>query len=363
MKTLFAVLTLLAGALFSITGIPPVHAADPVILTLNLGMPPVHQRWVKAIKPWCDEIEKRSQGRLKVEPYFADALGKRSEALNSVRTGIADLAEAPFSTNPGQFPFHSQIFSAGRPSMSLENSQALMQELYVKFPQLLNKELKGARLLFTHSYPVGDCVMTKKNPVRTLAELKGQKIAFQGGGLRFEVMKSLGASVVGMSMADLYQALQSGIVDGIVMDFDPLISRRYGEEIKHVTLLNITGTGFYMVMNPDTYASLPPDLQKVMDDVSGDFANQLLEKFWAENVYGSLDRWIKEMGGTVYMLSDADYAEADKLSAPAIDAWFKEIGKTGLPAEELKQGFQALEIKYFKPWKTSESARFVKQQS
>lgn len=357
MKKMFAVLAFLV---LSAMGIQQVQAADPIILTLNLGMPPVHQRWVKAIKPWCDEIEKRSEGRLKVEPYFADALGKRSEALNSVRTGIADLAEAPFSTNPGQFPFHSQIFSAGRPSMSLENSQELMQELYAKFPQLLNQELKGARLLFTHSYPVGDCVMTKKTPIRSLAELKGQKIAFQGGGLRFEVMKSLGASVVGMSMADLYQGLQSGIVDGIVMDFDPLISRRYGEEIKHVTLLNITGTGFYMAMNPKTYAALPPDLQKIMDDVSGDFANQLLEKFWSENVYGSLEKWVKEMGGTVYMLSDADYAEADKLTTPPIDAWFVEIAKTGLPAEELKKSFQELELKYFKKWKDSQSAKFVK---
>lgn len=360
MKTMFAALALLAGACLSVVGIQPAYAADPIVLTLNLGMPPVHQRWVKAIKPWCDEIEKRSQGRLKVEPYFADALGKRSEALNSVRTGIADLAEAPFSTNPGQFPFHSQIFSAGRPGLSLENSQALMQELYARFPQLLNTELKGARLLFTHSYPVGDCVMTKKAPVRTLAELKGKKIAFQGGGLRFDVMKALGASVVGMSMADLYQALQSGIVDGIVMDFDPLISRRYGEEIKHVTLLNITGTGFYMAMNPQTYDALPPDLQKIMDDVSGEFANQLLETFWAENVYGSLEKWIKEMGGTVYMLSDADYAEADKLTAPAIDVWFEGIGKTGLPSDELKKSFQELELKYFKPWKDSESAKFVK---
>ena len=52
--------------------------------------------------------------------------------------------------------------------------------------------------------------------------------------------QALGASVVGMNMSDLYQAMQGGIIDGIVMDFDPLISRRYGEEVKHVTLLNLS---------------------------------------------------------------------------------------------------------------------------
>ena len=78
------------------------------------------------------------------------------------------------------------------------------------------------------AYPVGDCVMTKSAPILKLDDIKGKKLGFEGGGLRFETMQALGASVVGMNMSDLYQAMQGGIIDGIVMDFDPLISRRYG---------------------------------------------------------------------------------------------------------------------------------------
>ena len=336
-------------------------ADEPIVLTLNLGMPPIHQRWVKALKPWCDELERRSNGRLVVEPYFADALGKRSEALNSVRTGIADLAEAPFSTNPGQFPFHSQIFSAARPSMALGNAQAMLNEFYAVYPQLLSEEIKGVKLLFTHAYPVGDCVMTKSSPIRTLDELKGKKIGFQGGGLRFDKMQALGATVVGMSMSDLYQALQSGIIDGIAMDFDPLISRRYGEEVKHVTLLNITGTGFYMVMNQATYDSLPPDLQKIMDEMAGEYADKLLDGFWSENVYGSLEKWMNEMGGTVYALSDADYARADAMTDKPIKAWFNTIKLKGVSGDKLYQTFQTLEEKYFAPWDKSEVYKYVKK--
>ena len=47
-------------------------------------------------------------------------------------------------------------------------------------------------------------------------EIKGKKLGFEGGGLRFETMQALGASVVGMNMSDLYQAMQGGIIDGIV---------------------------------------------------------------------------------------------------------------------------------------------------
>ena len=195
-----------------------------------------------------------------------------------------------------------------------------------------------------------------------LWDIKGKKLGFEGGGLRFETMQALGASVVGMNMSDLYQAMQGGIIDGIVMDFDPLISRRYGEEVKHVTLLNITGTAFYVVMNQERYDSLPDDLKALVDDMSQNYGPNLLEKFWAENVYGSLDKWIKEMGGTVHVLSDEDYARADKLAAVPAQAWFKSLDKAGYRGAELEKTFHQLEAKYFTPWRQSEAYRYVKQQ-
>ena len=153
-----------------------------------------------------------------------------------------------------------------------------------------------------------------------------------------------------------------GIIDGIVMDFDPLISRRYGEEVKHVTLLNITGTAFYVVMNQERYDSLPDDLKAIVDDMSQNYGPNLLEKFWAENVYGSLDKWIKDMGGTVHVLSDEDYARADKLAAVPAQAWFKSLDKAGYRGAELEKTFHQLEAKYFTPWRQSEAYRYVKQQ-
>ena len=47
--------------------------------------------------------------------------------------------------------------------------------------------------------------MTKSAPILKLDDIKGKKLGFEGGGLRFETMQALGASVVGMNMSDLYQ--------------------------------------------------------------------------------------------------------------------------------------------------------------
>lgn len=96
--------------------------------------------------------------------------------------------------------------------------------------------------------------------------------------------------------------------------------------------------------------------------MSQNYGPNLLEKFWAENVYGSLDKWIKEMGGTVYVLSDEDYARADKLAAVPAQAWFKSLDKAGYRGAELEKTFHQLEAKYFTPWRQSEAYRYVKQQ-
>ncbi len=81
------------------------RAADAeYVLSLNLPIPPIHNRWNYALKPWIEELEKRSNGRIRVEPYFAEALSKEADAFESVKTGVADMAEFSYDVAVGSFP-------------------------------------------------------------------------------------------------------------------------------------------------------------------------------------------------------------------------------------------------------------------
>ena len=70
-------------------------------------------RWTQAIKPWADELEKRSGGRIRVEPYFAESLGKQADAYQSVQTGLADMTEMLFTSGAGAFPLFRVLFHGG----------------------------------------------------------------------------------------------------------------------------------------------------------------------------------------------------------------------------------------------------------
>ena len=84
-------LVLIMASVFFASGMPPAEsrAAEEYVLSLNLPIPPIHNRWHFALKQWTEELNKRSSGRIRVEPYFAEALSKEADAFESVKDGIS----------------------------------------------------------------------------------------------------------------------------------------------------------------------------------------------------------------------------------------------------------------------------------
>ncbi|WP_289106066.1 hypothetical protein [uncultured Bilophila sp.] len=103
-------LVLIMASVFFASGMPPAEsrAAEEYVLSLNLPIPPIHNRWHFALKQWTEELNKRSSGRIRVEPYFAEALSKEADAFESVKDGISDMAEFSYDVAVGQFPFHER---------------------------------------------------------------------------------------------------------------------------------------------------------------------------------------------------------------------------------------------------------------
>lgn len=350
--------TILAATALALSAFPaPLPATEEYRLSLNLPIPPIHTRWKDAIKPWCDELTRRSGGRIVVEPYFAEAISKQSESMDSVRNGLADMTESLFTVAVGQFPFFERVWSVPDVSRAMEHPGVILHEMQKSFPQVMD-ECQGVKMLFTHAQTLGTVLGTKK-AVRTLDELRGMKIAVIGGSIAVERLKALGVSVVSIPMSDFYMSLQQGIIDGCMVDFNMMVSRRLGDILKHVTLLSIAGGDFYCCMNQETYDALPEDLRRIVDDLSGEYADKLFSDYWARDQYSCLEIWKKDMGGQIYMLSDADYARARELMAAPERQWAAELTARGLPGEAMLQRFRELEARYDPVWKDAAVARYV----
>lgn len=333
----------------------PARAAEPeYVWSLNLPIPPIHNRWKNAIQLWATEIEKRSDGRIKIEPYFAESLSKEADAFESVKTGVADLAEFSFDVAVGQFPFHERAMTLASPGVSIEQPTEWVVAMQEAFPQVM-KEFDGVKLLFTHVQTVG-MLIGSKEPIKTLADFKGKKINVIGDYQVASKVGALGASVVNMPLGEVFTSLQQGVIDALTCDYDLLVSRRFGEVVKHVTAVNTTCFVFGMMMNEAVYNDLPDDLKKVVDEVSGEFAGQVFSNFWTTLPYESLDTWLKDMGGTLHVLSDEEYAEIDRRIAPVRKEWIDIVTRAGYPGEEMAKKMDELQGRYAKPWRDSRSA-------
>ena len=321
------------------------------VLSLNLSIPPIHTRWTQAIKPWADELEKRSGGRIRVEPYFAESLGKQADAYQSVQTGLADMTEMLFTSGAGAFPFFESFFMAARPGLMLVDPASMLRQAIEQSPDVM-KELDGAKLLFLHTPPIGQVLATRK-AIRSLDDLKGLKINVMGGALCAERLKSLGAAAVSLPMSDVQTALQQGVIDGTVLGPEILISRRWGDYLDTLVLLSSGGSSFGVAMNQRVYDSLPADLRKIVDDVCGEFADRLFASYWGSIQLKNTREWVNSRGGHVLLLTDEEYARADA-AMPSTEAMFREkMDRAGYDGEALLALIRRLEPTCSSPWKNA----------
>jgi TRAP-type C4-dicarboxylate transport system substrate-binding protein len=120
---------------------------------------------------------------------------------------------------------------------------------------------------------------TKKKMVKTLDDLKGMKIGISGQ-TGVKVGKALGLSPVTIPTPDLYEAADKGVIDGFVRPAELLVSRKLAEVAKYVTDVDLGHDLFFVIMNQKKWDSLPPDVQKVITELSGDWAVDFTGKEW-----------------------------------------------------------------------------------
>ena len=339
--TLSIVLTLTLSFLFFNLPVSSAASEKPIVLTLNNAIPPIHTRWHKALKPWCDEIEKRTNNRVKIKPYFAQALSSMAENYDSVAKGIADMAECAIGLKPGRLPLMEQLMYFCRPSVSLNKPSQMMMRMYREMPELQN-EFKETKLLFLHmSGNMG--FGTSKKKINTIEDVEGLKMCVIGSGLLMDKFKALGFRTVFMPMSDIYMALDRGVVDGSHVSYDLCISRRWGDIIKNIVPITMNTPNFYMVMNQKKWNSLPPDIQKVFEEVSGEYAARQFDAYWEAAELAAKKKWEGELGGETTVFSKEEMEKIDNMILPVISKFVEESKKKGLDLDKVYKRFTELE--------------------
>lgn len=315
-------LTVIILSCVIIAGLITGTATAKIKLTFNNYLPPTHIGSVMS-DSWCKEIEKRTNGEVKITHYAGGQLLKGPKVYEGVVLGIADIGFSALAYTRGRFPEMEMCdLPLGMPSAWVSTHVA--NRFYKKYNP---KEFSKAKMLFfAGSGP--NLVSTVDKPVHTLADLKGQTL--RATGRIADTAEALGAVPRPLPIGDTYEAVKKKVISGTMLPLETMKSFRLGEVVKYCTADWQVGNvfTFYTVMNRKKWNKLPENIQKIFMDVSREWEEKSAQGWNQVDINGV--EFFKSKGGQVIQLDDAEAAGWNEKVRPVIDRYIADIVKKGL---------------------------------
>ena len=306
-------------------------SVQPIVLKLSHSVPPGSPQHKGVFAPWAEELEKRTNGRVKVRIFTSEQLGKASEAYDLVLRRTVDISWVVPSFVIGQFPldeiFHLPFLIPG--GIDDPTGSLIRRALYEKYLTPIN--FKEVKVLWTGR--TGANVIMSTKAVRTVEDAKGLMAGYPGGRILMRLLQTAGASPVQVSAPDMYTNLEKRVTEAQVIPLEAMLTFKLNEVIKYVTMLNAGGGSFLTVMNQKTWSSLPPGIQKIIDEMSP-WAEEIQIKSWAA-ARGYSASVARKSNIELIEFSPAERNRWVELSRPIEEEWAKETDAKGLPASKM----------------------------
>jgi TRAP-type transport system periplasmic protein len=223
-----------------------------------------------------DEYAKRAndalKGKVEIKVFHSSQLGSDEQMMRGIKVGAPEMflpstimstAEQKF----GVFEMPYIIVSRAHMKKVAENKQvqgALFEGLPAKGIRILGVWENG----FRH-------ITNNVRPITKPEDLKGIKLRVPGGVWRVKMFKAYGANPSPMPLAEVYSALQSGVMDAQENPFPQIASAKFQEVQKFLSLSGHVYTPAYLVVSEESWAKLPKDVQNTLSKIAwdmGDFA-------------------------------------------------------------------------------------------
>lgn len=278
------------------------------------------------MEQWCKEVEKRTNGKVKINYYPGGTLTPAPQTYDSVVKGIADIGESVLGYTRGKFPL-SEVVDLPLGIKSGYVASKLADAYYKKFTP---KEFDEVKVMYLHAHGPG--ILHTRKPVRTLEEMKGMKI--RASGLVTKIVQALGGAPVGTPMGETYDVLSKGVADGAMAPYEALEGWKWGEVIKYSTEdWSAAYTDMmFVVMNKAKWNALPPDVQQTIAKINEEWVDKQ-GRTWDEIDKAGKDFTLK-LGNQIITLTKQEDARWAQRVRPLLDDYLKAMKEKNLPGSD-----------------------------
>ena len=338
---LFIIRTLLRSSLI-FTLVPALLTAgrgtsQATDLILSHPFPARHVQQRLLLEPFKKELEEKSKGRIKLTIHPGGALAPAPATYENIVAGAFDIGWTLQGYTPGRFPL-SAIVEMPFLWSSAQEATRVFWQLFEELPAVQN-EYRDVKVLATWTHDLGQLYTTSK-PVRSLEDLRGLKIRAPGP-VQTSMLRALGAVPLNMPASEIYDALERGVVDGLLIGLSGVKGFRLEQLVKHATLAKFYVATMIVAMNQQSYKKLASEDRALLDSLTGRGMAMLGAKNYDDEAVDGLEA-LKKVKANIYQLSPAETEKWKQATGQMSKEWIKEMESKGLPGKQVHDKMMSL---------------------
>jgi len=273
-----------------------------------------------------------TKGKVKVEVYANSALYKDKEEIEALQIGSVQML-APSLAKFG--PLGVKEFEAFDLPFIFDDIAELHKVTQGPVGAALLAKLEPKGIKGLAYWDNGFKSFSANTPLKTVADYKGKKFRIQSSKVLEEEIRAIGGIAQVMAFSEVYQALQTGVVDGTENPISNFYTQKMHEVQKHLSLTNHGYLGYAVIVNKKFWDGLPADVRGQLEQAMKE-ATAYANKIAQEENDQSLDAVKKSGKTTVYVPTKEERLALKKALAPVHTKMAERVGK-----ETLQQIYQA----------------------
>ncbi|MCX7174106.1 MAG: DctP family TRAP transporter solute-binding subunit [Proteobacteria bacterium] len=312
----------------ALTGLATVPAtAEPIVIKLS-HVVAVNTPKGQGAERFKKLAEERTQGRVKIEVYPNSQLFKDKEDIEAMQLGSVQML---IETTSKFGPVGAKEFEVFDLPFITPDRDSFLRVADGPIGKKMLQSLEKYGIKGLAFWDAGFRVMSANRPLHRLADYKGLKMRINSSRVIDAQMRALGAIPQTLAFSEVYQGLQTGVVDGQENVMSNLWVNKFFEVQKHISITHHSHLAYAVIANKKFWDGLPDDIRTLLEGAVRDsttYANQL----GAEEEIDSIEK-IKASGrSTIYVPSKAEIDELKKATSPLYQMMEGRLGRDNIAA-------------------------------
>jgi C4-dicarboxylate-binding protein DctP len=281
--------------------------------------------------------EERTHGKVRVDIHPNSQLYKDKEELEALQLGSVQML-APSISKFG--PFGVKEFEVFDLPFVMPDTESFLKVANSEFGKAMLKKLETRGVRGLAYWDAGSRVITANRPIHGLADYKGLRIRINSSKVIDAEMRAIGVLPQTLAFSEVYQALQTGVVDGADTVLTNVLTQKFYEVQKHVSLLHHSHQAYAVVVNQKFWDGLPKDIRDALESAAVD-ATTYADGLTLAEEKDAMDK-IKASGrSTLYEPTAAERDEIKKAMMVVHHDMEKRVGAENIQGLYKAAGFTA----------------------